>query len=100
LEESRSYEPEDLLARLARIRAVTWEWRDDETVRSRGLEPGTRAAGVIAQELEAVFPELVVTDDDGIKHVDYAGLVALVLEGVKELDARVRALEATLDGEL
>lgn len=85
----------DLLSRIARICAVTWEWRDEEAVRVRGLTPGTRNAGVIAQDVEAVFPELVSTDSDGYKHVDYNGLVALLIEAVKELDSRLRALEET-----
>lgn len=90
-----TYEPEDLLARIARLRAVTWEWRDDAAVRGRGLAPGSRALGVIAQEAEAVFPELVRVDDEGIRHVDYHGLAAVLLEAVKLLHARVRALEAS-----
>lgn len=84
----------DLLARLGTIEAVTWRWRDDETVRSRGLTPGAKSSGVIAQDVEAVFPDLVTQDAEGIRSVDYHGLLAVVLEAVKVLDARVQALEA------
>lgn len=52
--------------------------------------------GVIAQEVERVFPELVTTDEHGRKRVDYIGLVAPLIEAVKELDERVRALEERL----
>ena len=49
--------------------------------------------GVIAQEVEKVFPELVTTDGQGRKKVEYEGLIAPLIEAVKELDERVRALE-------
>jgi hypothetical protein len=55
--------------------------------------------GVIAQEVEAVFPELVTTDQQGLKRVNYLGLIAPLIEAVKELDDRVRALESGSDRE-
>jgi hypothetical protein len=48
--------------------------------------------GVIAQEVEEVFPQLVITDEQGRKTVDYVGLVAPLIEAIKELDARLGAL--------
>jgi hypothetical protein len=52
--------------------------------------------GVIAQEVERVFPELVTTDEQGRKTVNDFGLIGPLIEAVKELDARVTALEADL----
>ncbi len=52
--------------------------------------------GVIAQEVEKVFPELVTTDEQGRKKVEYEGLIAPLIEAVKELDERVRALETEI----
>ena len=49
--------------------------------------------GVVAQDVEAVFPELVTTDDRGLRKVDYAGLIAPVIEAIKELDDRLRVVE-------
>jgi len=49
--------------------------------------------GVIAQELAEVFPHLVITDDEGRKKVYYVGLVAPLIEAIKELDARLLAVE-------
>jgi endosialidase-like protein len=72
------------------LRGVSWRWRDDAPPEAR-RQPGV---GVIAQDVEAVFPELVTTGPDGIKRVDYVGLIGPLIEAVKELDARVRALEA------
>jgi hypothetical protein len=53
--------------------------------------------GIIAQDVERVFPELVITDRLGRKKVNYLGLVAPLIEAVKELDDRVQALEARID---
>ena len=49
--------------------------------------------GVIAQEVEAVFPEAVSTRDNGYKAVQYHKLVAVLIEAVKELSDRIETLE-------
>ena len=46
--------------------------------------------------MEKVFPELVTTDEQGLKKVEYEGLIAPLIEAVKELDDRVRTLEAKI----
>lgn len=50
--------------------------------------------GVIAQEVEEVLPHVVTTDEDGMKAVDYGNMVAVLIEAVKELEARIVALES------
>ena len=52
--------------------------------------------GVIAQEIEAVLPEIVTTRDNGYKAVKYEKLVALLIQTNKELLERVEALEAKI----
>ena len=49
--------------------------------------------GLLAQDVEVVAPELVSTDDEGFKSVDYGRLSAILVEAVKELAARLTALE-------
>ncbi len=51
----------------------------------------------MAQDVEKVFPELVTTDRRGYKQVYYAGLIAPLLEAVKELDERLSLVEARLE---
>ena len=86
-------EPSDdgtVMGLIRRLRGVSFEWRED-------LQPGQRGKdlGVIAQEVEQVFPELVGVDHRGYKTVSYIGLIAPLIEAVKELDARLTALETT-----
>lgn len=45
--------------------------------------------GVIAQEVETIFPELVQTNDQGYKSVEYGNLVAPLIEAIKELNDKV-----------
>jgi hypothetical protein len=79
-----------MVDKLLRIRGVTWEW-GPEAVHA-GQAPGAPGAGVIAQEVEAVFPEFV-TERHGFKHVNYQGLVGALIEAVRALDGRLRSLE-------
>jgi hypothetical protein len=52
---------------------------------------------VIAQEVEAVYPELVATDAQGMKGVDYPKLVAVLIEATKTLARRDEGLSERLD---
>jgi Chaperone of endosialidase len=75
--------------KIRELRGVTWEWREEAPARAKE-QPGM---GVIAQDVAKVFPALVSTDDDGHLQVEYSGLIAPLIEAVKELDDRLRALE-------
>ena len=49
--------------------------------------------GLIAQELEKVIPELVNTDSEGWKSVEYTHLVPILLEALKEQQVAIEALQ-------
>ena len=51
---------------------------------------GQRDVGVIAQEIEAILPN-VVKDVDGYKSVDYGRIVPLLIEGIKELYSELKS---------
>lgn len=76
----------DAVAKLRGVRGVTFRRRD-------GGEK--RHAGLLAQELEAVLPEAVVTDDVGMKAVAYGNVVSILVQAVRELSARLEALEGS-----
>lgn len=72
----------DALDKVKAIRGVTFKWNRDE---SAGL-------GFIAQEVESVFPELVLDCAD-VKSVAYGNMTAVLVEAVKELSAQVTELK-------
>jgi hypothetical protein len=49
--------------------------------------------GLIAQEVETIFPELVTTDGEGYKSVNYIGLIPHMIESIKELKAEIEMLK-------
>lgn len=72
----------DALAKLAQLRGVTFHWKDP-------AKSGAEHIGVIAQDVEKVFPQAVGTLQDKTigtaKTVDIAALVAPIIEALKEL---------------
>lgn len=54
---------------------------------------GKKSYGLIAQELEQILPELVIEREDGMKGVSYIPIIAMLVDAVKTLDARVKQLE-------
>ncbi|HEY2434065.1 MAG TPA: tail fiber domain-containing protein [Vicinamibacterales bacterium] len=73
------------LDRLTALQPVHFYWRADEFPEHHFGD--SQAYGLIAQEVEQVLPELVVTHDDGYKAVDYSALPLLTIQAVKELKA-------------
>lgn len=53
--------------------------------------------GVVAQEIEKVLPEVVVTDENDMKSVAYGNITAVLIEAVKELQQQVNDLKATVE---
>ena len=77
---------------LDKIQPVSFEWNESDE--RFGQVKGRRAIGVLAQDVEPVFPELVSTwDDQGHLGIDYGRLTAVVLEAARELKARNDELE-------
>jgi hypothetical protein len=66
------------LDKLSALQGYHYFWKDT-------LKDQTIQTGLIAQEVETLFPELVKTDDQGFKSVNYIGLVPYLIEAVKEL---------------
>ncbi|MCC8146172.1 MAG: tail fiber domain-containing protein [Bacteroidales bacterium] len=63
-----------------------------ETFRRMEQEKSRKRIGVVAQEVEAVVPEVVRTREDGLKAVAYQELVGLLIEAMKEQQGRIDAL--------
>lgn len=84
-----------MLAKVERLRGVIYAW--GEGAEGLGYTPGQKDIGVIAQEVEAVFPELVTTAADGYKAVNYDKLSAVLLEAIKAQSQEVRELQVVVE---
>ena len=69
----------DQLGRIAGLEPVAYSYKADPA--------HARRLGLIAQNVEAQFPEAVHTDAQGLKYVDYPALIAPLIEAVRELKA-------------
>lgn len=73
------------LEKINSLQGVSFDWK-------RG---GETNIGFIAQDVEKVIPELVVTDaNTGFKAVKYGNMVALLVEAVKAQQIQIEALQA------
>ncbi|MBU0502754.1 MAG: tail fiber domain-containing protein, partial [Candidatus Omnitrophota bacterium] len=77
------------LPKLLRLRGVTFEWKNQEETNTPGL-PAGKQIGIIAQEIEKEFPELVSTDKDGYKAFSYDKFTAVLLEAIKEQQKEIQ----------
>ena len=84
------------LDKVQAIGTKTFDWTD-EYIASKGGEDGYFVQksdfGVIAQDVQAVFPEAVRSREDGSLAVDYEKLGTLAFQAIIELTERVKALE-------
>ncbi|CCI03979.1 tail fiber domain-containing protein [Microcystis aeruginosa] len=80
---------EGALDKLLQLRGVSYEWKEPE---KQGNLTGPQM-GLIAQEVEAVFPEWIGVDADGYQTLSIRGFEALVVEALKELKAENEALK-------
>ena len=84
------------LSAIKNIQGVSYDWK---------YKSGRRQLGVIAQQVEALIPEVVSEHKlplsgapDGIyKTVNYSLIVPHLIESIKELNARIKSLEAKLE---
>lgn len=87
---------ENALGKLRKLKGVMFDWKD-EVVAEKGGEDGyfvrKHDTGVIAQEVEAVLPEVVAERNDGYKAVRYEKLAGLIIQAINELADQVDALK-------
>jgi hypothetical protein len=58
---------------------------------------GKQKIGVLAQDIQKVFPELVSTDDRDMLAVNYQGLVPVLINALKEQDGKMKEQEKRLE---
>ena len=87
------------LEKLSSINVVSYNYKKQDTGNG-AAEPQRRLGeteqkqhfGVIAQELQEIYPNLVEKGQDGLLSVNYVELVPLLIQSIKELKAEVSAL--------
>ena len=76
--------------KVKQLRGITHTWKEPM---QDSDNPNQVGYGLIAQEVETVIPEVVITDnsEEGYKSINYEKLVPLLIETIKELEARLTA---------
>ena len=83
---------ENPIEKVQKLNGVTWDWNGN----ADELQQSLPNVGVIAQEVEEVFPQLVHDRENGYKGVDYAKLTGLLIEAVKEQQKQIDELKSRL----
>ncbi len=77
---------ENSLAKILQLQGVSFNWK----------ESGEPFIGLIAQEVEKIFPE-VVSGEEGQKTIDYGKLVPVLIEAIKEQQREIDKLKAEIE---
>ena len=77
----------DGLGKILGLRGVTYQRKDNKEVPQEATE-----IGLVAQEVEEFFPELVSTDSEGTKSLSYSRLIAPLIEAVKDQQGQILGL--------
>jgi hypothetical protein len=77
----------DALEKVKKLNGVKWDWNEDNTDEVTKSLPAT---GLIAQEVDEVLPEVVIQRNDGYLAIDYSKMIGLLVEAIKELDAKIK----------
>jgi hypothetical protein len=79
----------DPLTKILSVRGVTFTRNDQNDDRVH--------MGVIAQEVEEYFPEVVHTNNEGIKSVNYGAMAGVFIEAFKEQQSQINELRAMVE---
>ena len=72
---------------ILQLQGKTYRWKEDTTFANKA------DIGLIAQDVEKVFPELVAEDEQGYKAIAYSKLTTVLIEAIKEQQGQITTLE-------
>jgi hypothetical protein len=75
----------DAVSKLSTLNPIVFSWKADETNKEN--------LGLIAQDVEKVFPQIIDTNSEGMLGVRYTELIPVLVKAIQELSAKVEALE-------
>lgn len=84
----------DIGEKLNALQAYSFKYKT-ENYPSNNFPEGTQF-GFMADQVESIFPNLVKKDSEGHGFVNYTQVVPLMVETIKDLTARIEALEAKI----
>lgn len=85
----------NVLSSLSQLNGYTYNWKEKEFP-DKGFNENLQI-GLLAQEVEKVYPALVFTDKDGYKSVDYARLTPVLLQAIKEQQQSIEKQEKRIE---
>lgn len=93
---------ENSMQKLNQLRGVSFKYKtmplsDTAVIGTTIQEDTSTCLGFIAQEVEAVVPAAVRTDEFGVKAVNYAGLIGLLVEAIKEQQTQINNLQNSIN---
>jgi hypothetical protein len=74
---------------IAKLHGYSYNWKNN-------TQDNTLQMGVMAQEVQQVFPSLVKQDDKGMLSVNYSGLIPVLIEAIKEQQKQIDELKQLL----
>ena len=79
---------DNALDKVSKLKGVTFDWKKSDSILKIKED-----IGFIAQDVKEVLPDLVRTNDDGKLSLRDKGIIPVLVEAIKELEARVKELE-------
>jgi len=85
----------DALEKVSNLRGVNYTWRTDEYPEMKLSDD--QQVGLIAEEVEKVIPQLVHSDNNGEKSINYSKLSAVLIEAIKDQQKLIRELSKRVE---
>jgi hypothetical protein len=82
------------LDKVRALNGVTWDWAEN----TNDVTKAAPTTGLIAQEVQAVLPQVVKEKEDGFLGLDYSKMIGLLVEAIKEQQYKIDLLSAELEG--
>lgn len=76
---------------LRNLKPISYRWKD------KAEKGDKKSYGLLAQDLEKVYPDMVFTDEDGYKAIYYTELIPVLINVTKEQQALIEDLEKRLE---
>ena len=84
------------LAKLSQLQGIRFNWKDNNAKGASSLKH--KDIGIIAQDMEKVFPEIVGEDSEGYKAVSYEKFTVVLLEAIKAQQKEIAELRSQIQG--